>query len=152
MPVVISFLSLINIDTAECTKEECRLLEATIFDLLCAELQTYLVEGAKDYFRILKLPTNMERSIMESTFLKSVINDILASGEYSLSGIAYYTDTPSDVLDDIMIGNNERPSLLLSRKIIELHRSVRPSLYRLLLQKILRGIKGDFMSMDGQME
>ena len=74
---------------------------------------------------------------METNFLRHVIHDILSTEEYSLSGLAYYTRTPEDVLYDIATGKNTDPSASILRKIIELHRTIRPELYRVIIQKII---------------
>ena len=79
----------------------------------------------------------MENIMLEECLIKYIINDILSTEEYSLSGIAYYTNSPEDVIYEIAMGNNTNPSLFLSKKIIELHRSVRPYLYHELIKKVV---------------
>jgi hypothetical protein len=79
----------------------------------------------------------MEIAMFEANFVKCIINDILSSEEYTLSGIAYYTETPEEIVYDIAIGHNISPSANLLRKIIELHRSVRSDLYRSIIEKII---------------
>ncbi len=74
--------------------------------------------------------------MIEANFVRFVINDILASEEYTLGGIAFYTRTPEDALYDVATGININPSLSLTRKIVELHRSVKPTLYQNLMRKI----------------
>lgn len=73
----------------------------------------------------------------DENIIKSLINDLLKSGEYSLPGIASYTDTPEDVVYDIASGLNTRPSLFLARKIIDLHKEARKEVYAKILNKIL---------------
>ncbi len=75
--------------------------------------------------------------MLEGNFIRLVINDILLTEEYTVQGIACYTQTPEDVIYDIAMGNNLAPSFPLSRKIIEIHRSIRPDLYSNILKKIL---------------
>ncbi len=75
--------------------------------------------------------------MIEANFIRCIINDILSTEEYNLPGIAYYTDTPEDVIYEVAAGCNVRPTLLLARKIIELHRLVRPHLYREIMNKII---------------
>lgn len=77
-----------------------------------------------------------ETTMLESNFLSFVINDILLTREYSLEGIARYTQTTEEVIYDVISGLNSSPSLLLSKKIINLHRSVRPTLYQETMKKI----------------
>jgi len=75
--------------------------------------------------------------MLESELVRCIINDILSTEEYSLTGIAFYTRKPEDVIFEIASGNNTDPSASLLRKIIELHRSVRPSLYQQIIKKII---------------
>jgi hypothetical protein len=79
----------------------------------------------------------MEIAMFEANFIRCIINDILSTEEYTLSGIAYYTETPEEIVYDIAIGHNTSPSANLLRKIIELHRSVRRDLYRSIVEKII---------------
>ena len=43
---------------------------------------------------------------------------------------------PEEVIYEIAIGQNLDPSITLSRKIMGLHQSVRPKLYREMIKKI----------------
>lgn len=119
------------------SKEELTLLEADLFTSICAELKEVFKKQYKDYFRIVKLNKEMEETMLESQLARCIINDILATEEYSLAGIAFYTRKPEDVIFEIASGNNTDPSASLLRKIIELHRSVRPSLYQHIIKKII---------------
>jgi len=78
----------------------------------------------------------MENMMIEAEFLRCVINDILSTEEYSLTGIAQHTDTPEDVVHEVITGNNRNPSFAFSRRIIELHRTVRPDVYQAIMKKI----------------
>ena len=51
-------------------------------------------------------------------------------------GIAYYVQMPEDVIYELVTGLNKNPSLELSRKIVELHKSVRIELYQAVLEKV----------------
>ncbi len=74
--------------------------------------------------------------MIEAKFLLFVINDILDSEEYTLTGIANETQIPEEVISDIATSVNDSPSLYVSRKIIDLHRTVRPDFYREVVKKI----------------
>ena len=63
--------------------------------------------------------------------------DILNTEEYTLEGVARYADTPIDLLQEIFIKQNITPSIPLFRKIMELHRIVKPELYQNIAKKIL---------------
>ena len=118
------------------SKYEKKLLEANLFISICKELIKIYQDINKDFFRLIKLTTKMENEMLESNFIRCIINDILSTGEYNARGIAFYSNITEDVIDEIASGINTCPSLSLSRKIIELHRSVRPTIYRDILAKI----------------
>ena len=107
-----------------------------IFTLLCEELKQLFKGNYQDYFRLMNSNAEMEDTVMESKFVRCVINDILSTEEYTLSGIAYYTQIPEEVVYEIATGINTNPSALFLRKIIELHRLIRRDLYRDIVKKI----------------
>jgi len=128
---------LVGINSQKLSKNENILLEAELFSRLCEELKNIFRQQYKRYFDLLKFDMEMENAMLEASFLRFLLNDILLTEEYSLEGIAYYTQIPEDVICDVMAGTNTAPSLPLSRKIIDLHRSVKPDLYRELIKNIL---------------
>lgn len=128
---------LVGINSQKLSRNENILLEAELFSRLCEELKNMFREQYQRYFDLLKFDREMENAMLEASFLRFLLNDILLTEEYSLAGIAYYTQIPEDVICDVIAGTNSAPSLPLSRKIIDLHRSVRPELYRELIKKIL---------------
>lgn len=65
-----------------------------------------------------------------------LVNDLIRSNDYTIQGIANYADLPEELIYDISIGNNDNPSIEASRKIIELHKSARPTLYKTMMKKI----------------
>lgn len=136
MPAIEPFCLLLNIAKHKLHKNELLLLEAEFFARICRELQEIMRKQNKDYFCIMKLNIEKENTMLEMRFIRCIINDILSTGEYNLSGIAFYTNTSEDVIYELASGYNTNPTFLLSRKIIELHRSVRPSLYRDIVNKI----------------
>lgn len=119
------------------SREENLFLEIELFMQLCSELKAHFQQQYKDYFKLLKLDINAEEKMLETNFLRYIINDILRTEQYSLAGIALYTDTSEDVICDLISGLNTRPSLPLSKKVIELHRSVRPVLYNEMMKRII---------------
>ncbi|MEO8400522.1 MAG: hypothetical protein ABI597_01840 [Gammaproteobacteria bacterium] len=136
MPATELLCQIMGINPDKLAREEVIILEAEIFTRVCDELREFIKDGYRNYFRIMKFNAEMECEMLEGNFLRCIINDILLTEEYTLSGIAYYTQSPEDVIYEITVGNNNNPSMLLSRKIIELHRSVRPTLYREIIKKI----------------
>lgn len=126
----------IGINHRKFSRQENLILEAELFVRLYDELKNFFKSQYKDYFHLMKFNTEMEEAMLEVNFIRCVINDILATEEYSLSGIANYTQMPEDAIYDVAIGKNLNPSLILSRKIIELHRTIRRDLYHGIIKKI----------------
>ncbi|HLB57860.1 MAG TPA: hypothetical protein VJL60_03500 [Gammaproteobacteria bacterium] len=138
MAAVEPFCRLIGIYSTELSKKEIFILEAVIFTHIYEELNALFKLQHKNYFHLIKFNEEMENAMLEANFVRCLINDILSTGEYSLSGIANYTNIPEDVIYEIASGINTNPSLVFSRKIIELHRSVRPQLYQEIVNKIIK--------------
>lgn len=111
-------------------------IDQVLFMQLCNALMSLLLEQNEAYFKLIKLNKNMESVMIEANFVRFVINDILASEEYTLSGIAFYTRIPEEVVYDLASGINTNPSLSLTRKMVELHRAIKPGLYQNLMRKI----------------
>lgn len=128
----------LNINLQLLSKKELLILEADLFTRLCEELKEVIREQNKDYFNLIKLTTEKENTVIEANFLRCIIHDILSTEEYNLSGIACYTDTPEDVIYEVAAGHNNRPTLTLARKVIELHRHVRAGLYQEIFNKIIK--------------
>lgn len=127
---------LIGINSCELSKEENILLEAELFTLICGELREIFREQYKDYFRLMKFTVKKENIMLETKFVRLIIQDILSTKEYNLKGIACYANTHEDVVQELVSGLNISPSVALFRRIIELHRSVRRDLYQMLVKKI----------------
>ncbi len=136
MPAMEPLCQIAGINAHKLSREECFIIELELFVRICEELKELIKSQNKDYFRLMKFNAEKESSMLDSILIRHVVNDILTSEEYSLEGIACYTQTPEEVICDVAAGNNPAPSLPLSRKIIELHRSVRPNLYREVMKKI----------------
>lgn len=132
-----SLCQLLGVNSKKLSKEENILLEAELFTRVCEELTKFYKFKYQEYFRLIKSNFDKESGMLEVNFLRCIVNDILLTEEYTLEGIACYTQEPIEVIYDILIGCNIAPSLLLSRKLIELHRSVRSNLYREIVKKIV---------------
>lgn len=127
---------LLNIHPHQFSKEKLQFLEAELFVRVCKKLKKAIKKQNKDYFQILKLSIEKEDAMLEIKFIRCIIHDILVTEEYNLSGIALYTDTPEDVIYELASGYNTNPTFSLSRKLIELHRTIRPALYREIINNI----------------
>lgn len=119
------------------TKEEILFIEAELFTYIYEELNRLYKLQYQDYFHAVKINANLEDTFMETNFIRCLIKDILITEEYSLQGLAYYTHTPEDVIVDVAMGINTDPALSIARKIIEIHRSVRPDLYAGIMKKFI---------------
>lgn len=136
MTAVQALYHLLDSSLQRLSKKELYILEAELFTRIYEELKEIIREQNKDYFRLMKFNIEKENTMIETNFIRCIINDIISTEEYNLLGIACYTDTPEDVIYEVATGCNIWPTLSLARKIIELHRSVRPNLYRDIMKKI----------------
>lgn len=130
--------SFLNIDIRSFSKNELLILEADLFIRMCEILEKIIREQNNAYFSLMKFNSKKENTVIEANFLRCIIHDILSTQEYNLSGIAFYTDTPEDIIYEIASGHNLRPTLTVAQKVIELHRHVRPTLYNEILNKITK--------------
>lgn len=128
---------LLNIDSKHLSKGEEILLETEIFRLVYAKLLHIFKVHFKPYFRIMKFDKDKEDKMIEENIMRLIVNDIVTSQEYNLEGIAYYTETPEDIIYEIATGSNTAPSLQVSQKIIALHRSIRSKLYDNIIKQII---------------
>lgn len=140
MTAIEPLYNLIGITSSLLSKEEKILLEAELFTRIYEELKEMFREQQKNYFRLLKLSKEQEDMMLESKFAHLIVKDILLTGEYNLQGIAYYTDTYVDVIEELIDGRNTNPSAMLLKRLINLHRSVRRDLYNLVVKKLLANI------------
>ncbi len=136
MPTTRFFCELIGIDSHVFSREENSIIEAELYTRIYHEMFEFFKVRYQDYFRLIKFNADMVNDMMEENFARCLVNDILATEEYTLQGIASYTQTPEEVIEEVAIGQNTRPSAILLRRIIELHRTVRSELYREMMKKI----------------
>ncbi len=136
MPAMEPLCHLFGIISCQLTTDEKVLLEVELFARICEELKEIFREQYRDYFRLMKFTIEKEDMMLETKFVRLIVQDILATGEYNLGGIAYYTGTYEEVIEELMAERNTSPSATFLRKLIELHRSVRPELYQVVIKKI----------------
>ncbi|MBA3660219.1 MAG: hypothetical protein H0W64_00645 [Gammaproteobacteria bacterium] len=136
MPKMEPLCSLLGINSRKLNKEENLLLEMELFVQIWKELKNFFILQQQNYFYFAKFPIDKENAVLDAVTLNLIIRDILSTEEYSLLGIAYYTDTHEDIIQDVIIGYNLSPSITFLRKIIELHRLVRRDLYQTIIKKI----------------
>ena len=138
MPAMELLCRIIGINSHQLSKQENLILEAEFFRGICDELEKRIRAQYNNYFRLMKFTAEMETTMIETAFIRCMINDILSTEEYSLPGIANYTHTPEDIIHEIASGSHYHPLLSLPRKIIELHRTVRAELYHEIIKKIIK--------------
>jgi hypothetical protein len=136
MPAIQPLSDLIGLNTSQLSQEEKTLLDADLFVRVCNELTEVFRQQNKKYFHLMKFTLEKENAMLESSFIRLIIRDILSTGEYSLQGIAYYTDIHEDVVQELAAGLNTKPLATVLWKIIELHKSVRHNLYYSIGKKI----------------
>lgn len=127
--------ALMGLSPEKFSKEEFLIIESEIFIHLCNELIEHYRNHYKNYFSILKYTLEMENIVLQNNLARFVTIDLVSAGEYDLAGIAIYTDTPEEIVQEIIDGRNERPSAKFLLRIIELHRSVRRELYTSIMKK-----------------
>ena len=84
----------------------------------------------------MKFTIEMEDTMLDTDFIRLVINDILSTNEQTLEGIAHYINIHEDILHEIISGRNTNPSAIILQRTIDLHRSVRTEFYRGIINKI----------------
>lgn len=137
MPASEPLCDLFKLDISILTKKENTLFEAELFIFFCEELKEEFRKQHKHYFQIMRFSLSKENNMLEAKFAQLIINDIISTKNYSLKGIAHYTGSFEDVLEEIMLGRNTNPSAIFLQRLISLHRSVRQELYEVIMKKII---------------
>jgi hypothetical protein len=126
----------VRIDTAKLSKVEIILIEAELLLRLYSWLKEFFRDKLKNFFILKRFTIEMENNMLDHEFISNIINDILITQQYTIEGIASYTQSHEEVIIDILTGKNSDPSFYLARKLIDLHRSVRPKLYTEIFKNI----------------
>lgn len=137
MPAIERLSQALGLNTKRLSREEITLVEIELFTQVCEELREIYKRKHADYYNLVNFDLEKVNTMFEENFIGDVIKDLLLSKEYSLQGIACYTQTPEEVICDIAAGSINSPSLHLSRRLISLHRNARPHLYREIMKKII---------------
>ena len=137
-----------KISTRRFSKEEIFILEAKLFTHMCEELKELFRKEYKSYFRLMKFTAEKENTMLEINFVRLIMRDILSSEEYTLEGIARYSDTHEDVIQEILTGRNTSPSAKLLQRIIKLHQSIRCDFYDTIMKKIAMQYYNDSSNID----
>jgi len=79
---------IIGIKSNRLSKEINIIVEAELFTRLCEELKEIFKAFYKSYFRLMRFNAEKENGVMEDKLVRCVINDILATEEYTVSSVA----------------------------------------------------------------
>lgn len=139
MPATEPLYNVIGFYPRDLSKEENYLLEAEFFIRIWEELKEIFRKQYKEYFRLMKLNNEMEDAVLEDDFVRLIIKDLILMGEYTIEGIACYTNTHEDIVRELAAGRNTNPSAKFLRRLIELHRAERRDLYLSIMKKITTG-------------
>jgi hypothetical protein len=133
---------LLQLNKHKLTSIEKILIETILLTRIYQELANIFTSRYTCYQSLIKSNLNQEEGTMNRVqFMQEVIKDILSTNEYSLQGIATYTQIPEDVLSDVAMGMNPNPTFEFSRKLFELHIMVRRNLYDGIMRKIVADYK-----------
>jgi hypothetical protein len=143
MPATDLIFCLFRVKTSKLSTAERIILEAKCLTIIYYEFQSMIADRYKNYLRLVKPANYMEKQMQGGDFLRELIVDILSTEEYSMAGIARFAHVSEDVLIDIASGLNRHPTFDLSRKIIEIHASVRRDLYDSIVKKAFSDLFGE---------
>src|SRR5688572_25711885 len=108
MSAIEPFRNLLGINLSKLTESENRLLEIDLFYRVYQALAEYFIYQSKTSFS--PNPSNNEEiQMLDNKNANMLIRDILDTQEYTLAGIAYYTNVPFEVLEEISLGLNTNP-------------------------------------------
>lgn len=77
-----------------------------------------------------------ERYAMDSKMMQFLLQSIVETGEYTLEGIAHYTQISFDAIFDAACGINNQLSITSWVKIVELYLQVKPDVAKILRDKV----------------
>jgi len=136
MPARTLLYQFLSNHTPNLSRRETIILEGLICDLVCQELKAFFRVQFVHWFRLLKLSQEEEKIMLDTSFIKLIIEDTVATDTYDLDGIARYTHHDREVIEDVVLGRNTSPSAELLQRLMDLHRSARPDLYAEIQRKI----------------
>lgn len=127
---------LVGISASQFSIQENFMIEAIFFERIRRELKEFFIGKHKENWWIAKATLRKENEMIETSIIRWVVEDVLATEQYDLQGIACYTGIPEEDLQELYIGRMMNPSVFLFRRVIELHKSVRPTLYQEIIKKL----------------
>ncbi len=136
MPAMEPLCHLFGINSSRLTRQENLFLESILFFHLYEALKEFFKKQYEGYFRLLKSDIEKEGRMFEKYLIILMIKDILATEEYTLEGVARYADVPEDFIQEFFIGRAIYPTVPFFRKLVELHKNVKPAFYQEIVKKI----------------
>lgn len=114
-------------------KSERQLLKA----ILLNKTHQFLAECFASHLKLeLKNHSSMESYLMDNKILQLLIQGIVDSEQYTLEGIAFYTNIPFDVIYDAACGISNHLSITTWTKIVNLYLQVKPEVAQLLSERL----------------
>ena len=104
--------------------------------MLLHELKKIFEKELKNYVCLMQSTTEKESTMFEFRLVQLILLDILSSDDYDMTGVARYTNTCEEVIEEVITGRNPMPSVIFFRRLIDLHRSVRRDIYETIIRKI----------------
>ncbi|MBV8802448.1 MAG: hypothetical protein JO131_05720 [Gammaproteobacteria bacterium] len=74
---------------------------------------------------------------MDSQIIKFLIENIIQTGEYTLEGIALYTQIPFDIIYDAACGINNQFTITPWARVIDLYLQVYPNIEEILIKRLI---------------
>ncbi len=74
---------------------------------------------------------------MDSKIIRFLINNLVATGEYTMEGVAYYTRIPFDVIYEAACGITNEFSINFWVKIVDLFMKAHPKIEEILIDKLI---------------
>ncbi|OGT58632.1 MAG: hypothetical protein A3F43_01490 [Gammaproteobacteria bacterium RIFCSPHIGHO2_12_FULL_42_10] len=111
-------------------------LQTLLIEMFYKDIQTDFPANASSSCYLHYHPIT-EHYFMDNKIIQLVIRGILEGGEYSLSGIAYYTRIPFDIVLDAACGNSHDLSITAWTRIVDMYMRAKPGVSKMLLERLL---------------
>lgn len=85
----------------------------------------------------------MECFEMDRKIIEILIGEIVATGEYTLEGIATYTKMPLDIIVDTACGTSNQLSVTPWTRIVDLYMQVKPDISKTFHEKLVAALEID---------
>lgn len=124
------------------TKSEKKLLKV----FLITWLQKFFSNLYQKHFQF-NLEKNIELTMecysMDRKIVETLLKEIVATGEYTLEGIATYTQIPLDIIVDAACGISNQLSVTPWTRIVDLYMQVKPDISKIFHEKLIEKLEKD---------